>query len=86
MIHQPSGGYHGQATDVEIHAREILSLRDRYTTLYYAHPPNSLNRLYVKHTGRTVAEVEKSVERDTFMSAEEAVTYGLIDSVMEKRA
>jgi ATP-dependent Clp protease protease subunit len=74
MIHQPIGGYHGQATDVEIHAREILSLRDR------------LNNLYVKHTGKTFETIEKSVERDNFMSPEEAVKFGLIDKVLEKRA
>ena len=73
MIHQPIGGYHGQASDIEIHAKEILTLRDR------------LNKLYVKHTGRDFETISKSVDRDNFMSPEEAVTFGLIDKVIEKR-
>jgi ATP-dependent Clp protease, protease subunit len=74
MTHQPSGGFQGQATDIEIHAREILKIRHR------------LNEVYVKHTGRTLAEVESKMERDTFMSADGAREFGLIDEVMEKRA
>ena len=73
MTHQPSGGFSGQATDIEIHAREILSLRER------------LNRIYVKHTGRKLSDIEKIMERDTFMSPEEALKHGLIDEVVEKR-
>lgn len=73
MIHQPSGGFRGQAADIEIYANEILSLRSR------------LNDLYVKHTGRTLAEIEKAMERDNFMNAEEAVKFGLADAVLEKR-
>ena len=73
MIHQPSGGAQGQATDIEIHAREILRIRAR------------LNDLYVKHTGRKLAEIEKAMERDNFMSAEEAKEFGLIDHVVETR-
>ena len=73
MTHQPSGGFQGQATDIEIHAREILSVRHR------------LNQIYMKHTGRTLAEVEARMERDTFMSAEQARDFGLIDEVYEKR-
>ncbi|MFO1037792.1 MAG: ATP-dependent Clp endopeptidase proteolytic subunit ClpP [Geminicoccaceae bacterium] len=73
MTHQPSGGFQGQATDIEIHAREILSVRQR------------LNEIYVKHTGRTIAEVEAKMERDTFMSAAQAKEFGLIDEVFEKR-
>jgi ATP-dependent Clp protease protease subunit len=73
MTHQPSGGFSGQATDIEIHAREILSLRER------------LNGIYVKHTGRTLKDIEKIMERDTFMSPEEALKHGLIDEVVVKR-
>lgn len=73
MIHQPLGGFQGQATDIEIHAREILTIRTK------------LNNLYVKHTGQKLAAVEKGVERDNFMSPEEAKKFGLIDSVVEKR-
>jgi ATP-dependent Clp protease protease subunit len=73
MTHQPSGGYQGQATDIEIHAREILAVRQR------------LNEIYVKHTGRTLAEVEARMERDTFMSPEQAKEFGLIDEVVTKR-
>lgn len=74
MIHQPSGGAQGQATDIEIHAREILYLRGR------------LNEIYAKHTGKTVEQVAHDMERDRFMSAEEARDYGLIDTVYEQRA
>ena len=73
MTHQPSGGFSGQATDIEIHAREILSLRER------------LNGIYVKHTGRKLSDIEKIMERDTFMSPGEALKHGLIDEVVEKR-
>jgi ATP-dependent Clp protease protease subunit len=73
MTHQPSGGFQGQATDIEIHAREILLMKQR------------LNEIYVKHTGRTLPEVEARMERDTFMSAEQAKEFGIIDAVMEKR-
>ena len=73
MIHQPSGGAQGQATDIEIQAREILYLRNR------------LNNIYVKHTGQTLEQIERDMERDRFMSAEDAKSYGLIDSVLESR-
>lgn len=73
MIHQPSGGCRGQATDIEIHAREILDLRKR------------LNNIYVKHTGKELSVVEKAMERDNFMSPEEAKNFGLIDKIIEKR-
>ena len=73
MTHQPSGGFSGQATDIEIHAREILSLRER------------LNGIYVKHTGRKLSDIEKIMERDTFMTAEDAKSFGLIDEVVTKR-
>ena len=73
MIHQPSGGARGQATDIEIQAREILKLRER------------LNHIYVKHTGQTFDKVSAAVERDNFMSADEAKTFGLIDAAVEKR-
>jgi ATP-dependent Clp protease protease subunit len=74
MIHQPSGGARGQATDIEIHAREILRLRAY------------LNSIYVKHTGQKLAAIEKAMERDNFMSADEAKNFGLIDHVVESRA
>ncbi len=74
MIHQPSGGARGQATDIEIHAREILDLRRR------------LNLIYVKHTGQPLEWVEKNMERDNFMSAEKAKEHGLIDEIVENRA
>ena len=73
MIHQPSGGVQGQATDIEIHAREILETRAR------------LNRIYVKHTGRTLRKIETAMDRDTFMSPKAALEFGLIDEVVEKR-
>ncbi len=73
MIHQPSGGARGQATDIEIQAREILRLRQR------------LNECYVKHTGQKLKVVEDAMERDNFMSADEAKTWGLIDHVVEKK-
>ncbi len=73
MIHQPSGGARGQATDIEIQAREILTLRKR------------LNEIYVKHTGQTLDAIENAVERDNFMSPEEAKKFGLIDEVIIER-
>ena len=74
MIHQPSGGAQGQASDIEIQAREILALRRR------------LNEIYVKHTGQTMDRVEAAVERDTFMSPEEAKEFGLVDHVTPDRS
>lgn len=74
MIHQPSGGVQGQASDIEIQAREILSLRHR------------LNQVYVKHTGQPLDVIERAVERDKFMSAQEAKEFGLIDEVVSSRA
>ncbi len=73
MIHQPHGGAQGQASDIEIQAREILRLRSR------------LNEIYVKHTGRKLADIEKAMDRDNFMSGEEAKKFGLIDQVVESR-
>ena len=73
MIHQPLGGFQGQATDIEIHAKYILSLRER------------LYALMAQHTGRTVEEIARDSERDKFLTAEEAVEYGLVDKVLEKR-
>ena len=73
MLHQPSGGFQGQAADIEIQAREILSLRAR------------LNQIYVDHTGQTLKGIEKAMDRDNFMSAEEAKTFGLIDNVVKER-
>ena len=73
MVHQPSGGAQGQATDIEIQAREILKTRQR------------LNEIYVKHTGQPIEEIEKKLERDTYMSAEEAQAFGLVDQVVEQR-
>lgn len=73
MIHQPSGGFKGQATDIEIHAKEILSLKKR------------LNNMYVQHTGKTLSAIENAMERDNFMSAEEALNFGLIDKIITKR-
>jgi ATP-dependent Clp protease protease subunit len=73
MIHQPSGGAQGQATDIEIQAREILSLRAR------------LNDIYVHHTGQKLAAVEEALERDTYLSPEDALKFGLIDQVVDKR-
>ncbi|HEY4502510.1 MAG TPA: ATP-dependent Clp endopeptidase proteolytic subunit ClpP [Candidatus Paceibacterota bacterium] len=74
MIHQPWGGAQGQATDIEITARHILSVRDR------------LNKILAKHTGKQLSQIEKDVERDFFMSAEEAKKYGLIDDVLKTTA
>ncbi|ATX76813.1 MULTISPECIES: ATP-dependent Clp endopeptidase proteolytic subunit ClpP [Reinekea] len=74
MIHQPLGGYQGQATDIEIHAREILSMKQR------------LNEIMAYHTGRPFDEVEKDTDRDNFLTAEQAVEYGLIDKVIATRS
>jgi len=74
MIHQPLGGFQGQATDFEIHAKEILLVRDR------------LNQIMSQHTGRPLDQVANDTERDNFMSGDEAVKYGLIDQVLEKRS
>ncbi len=74
MLHQPSGGFQGQATDIEIHAKEILDLRQR------------LNEIYVKHTGQAIEEIEKSLERDNFMKPEDAKEFGLLDHVVETRS
>jgi ATP-dependent Clp protease protease subunit len=73
MIHQPSGGFQGQATDIDIHAREILKIRER------------LNEIMAKHTGQSVERVERDMERDNFMDAKAAVEYGLVDNVLAKR-
>ncbi len=73
MVHQPSGGYQGQATDIEIHAKEILAVRNR------------LNQIYVKHTGQPIKKIEDAMERDKFYTPEEAVTFGLIDEVVNQR-
>ena len=73
MVHQPSAGFQGQATDIEIHANEIMSLKKR------------LNEIYSKHTGRTVTEIKDALERDKFMTSQEAKEFGLIDKVVEKR-
>ena len=74
MVHQPSAGFQGQATDIEIHANEVLSLKKR------------LNNIYAKQTGRTPDEIKNALERDRFMSPEEAKDFGLIDKVVEKRS
>jgi len=73
MVHQPSAGFQGQATDIEIHANEVLSLKKR------------LNEIYSKHTGKTVEEIKTSLERDNFMTPENAKEFGLIDKVVDKR-
>ena len=73
MVHQPSAAFQGQATDIQIHAKEILSLKER------------LNKIYSKHTGKPIKEISQALERDKFMTAEEARDFGLIDSVVEKR-
>lgn len=74
MVHQPSGGFQGQATDIEIHAKEILSLRAR------------LNNMYARHTGQPLEEIERAMERDNFMPAEDAKAFGLIDEVVQERS
>jgi ATP-dependent Clp protease protease subunit len=73
MVHQPSAGFQGQATDIEIHAKEVLSLKKR------------LNEIYSKHTGKPVEEIKSALERDNFMTSEVAKAFGLIDEVVEKR-
>ncbi len=73
MIHQPSGGFQGQAADIEIHAREIMKTRD------------CLNKIYVKHTGQELSKIENAMDRDRFMTPEEARDFGLIDEVMSER-
>ena len=73
MIHQPLAGFQGQASDIDIHAREVLETRDR------------LNKILSKHTGQTVEKIGRDTERDNFMGGESAVAYGLIDRVMERR-
>tara|TARA_B100000586_G_scaffold268928_1_gene246530 strand:- start:1629 stop:2240 length:612 start_codon:yes stop_codon:yes gene_type:complete len=73
MVHQPSAGFQGQATDIQIHAKEILLLKER------------LNKIYSKHTGKSVKEISQALERDNFMTPEDAKGFGLIDSVVEKR-
>ena len=73
MVHQPSAGYQGQVTDISIHAEEVIALKHR------------LNEIMAKHTGQTVKQVEKDLERDNFMGAEDAVKYGLIDTVLASR-
>jgi ATP-dependent Clp protease protease subunit len=73
MVHQPSAGYQGQVTDISIHAEEVIALKRR------------LNQIMAKHTGQTLEQIEKDLERDNFMGAAEAVKYGLIDTVLDKR-
>jgi ATP-dependent Clp protease protease subunit len=73
MVHQPSAGFQGQATDIEIHANEVLALKKR------------LNEIYSKHTGKSVEDIKKALERDNFMTPESAKEFGLIDEVVEKR-
>ena len=74
MVHQPSAGFQGQATDIEIHANEVLSLKKR------------LNEIYSKHTGKSVDEIKSALERDNFMTSDAAKSFGLIDEVVEKRS
>ena len=74
LIHQPMGGFQGQATDIDIHAQEILRMR------------SDLNKILAKHTGQNIRKIKKDTDRDYFMSAEEAKKYGIIDKVLEKRA
>ena len=73
MVHQPSAGFQGQATDIEIHANEVLSLK-------------RLNEIYSSHTGKSVEEIKTALERDNFMTADSAKSFGLIDEVVEKRS
>ena len=73
MIHQPSGGFQGQASDIDIHAREVLKLKEK------------LNQIMAKHTGQTVEQIGKDSDRDRFMDGEDAVAYGLVDKVLDKR-
>jgi ATP-dependent Clp protease, protease subunit len=74
MVHQPSGGFQGQATDIMLHAQEILNLKKR------------LNEIYVKHTGQTYKAIEDALERDKFLTASDAKEFGLVDRVIDKRA
>ena len=74
MVHQPSAGFQGQATDIEIHANEVLSLKKR------------LNEIYSRHTGKSVEEIKSALERDNFMTADAAQSFGLLDEVVEKRS
>ena len=74
MVHQPSAGFQGQATDIEIHTKEVLSLKKR------------LNEIYSKHTGKSVEEIKSALERDNFMTADAAKSFGLVDEVVEKRS
>ena len=74
MVHQPSAGFQGQATDIEIHAKEVLNLKDR------------LNQIYSKHTGKSVEEIKSALERDNFMTADVAKDFGLVDEVVDKRS
>jgi len=73
MVHQPSGGFQGQASDIELHAKEILALRSR------------LNQVYATHTGQSVEAIEKALDRDNFLTAEAAMEFGIVDSVIDKR-
>ena len=73
MVHQPSGGFHGQASDIEIHAQEVLKVK------------RTLNGILAKHTGRPLEQIEKDLDRDNFMSAEQALSYGIIDKVIERK-
>ncbi len=73
MVHQPSAGFQGQATDIDIHAKEVLELKRR------------LNKIMARHTGQTIEQIETDLERDNFMGGEDAVEYGLIDTVLEQR-
>lgn len=73
MVHQPSAGFQGQATDIDIHAREVMELKHR------------LNKIMANHTGQTIKKIEKDLDRDNFLGAEEAVEYGLIDNVLKNR-
>ena len=74
MVHQPSAGFQGQATDIEIHAKEVLDLKNR------------LNEIYSKHTGKSVEDIKSALERDNFMTADVAKEFGLVDQVVEKRS
>jgi len=73
MVHQPSGGFHGQASDIEIHAQEVMKVK------------RLLNSIYARHTGRSLEQIEKDLDRDNFMSAEQALSYGIIDKVIERK-
>ena len=73
MVHQPSAGFKGQATDIERHAKEVLAMK------------SNLNKIYAKHTGQTVEAIEEALERDNFMSPDEAKKFGIIDSIQDKR-